>query len=133
MPFQIRMGVPEMDQLWLDLSSRSLQGGLNKEERKFFKKLVKTLGYLASDPRHNSLASHEIEDLSRKHGIKIFQSYLANNTPSAGRLFWTYGPDKADITVLAIEPHPEDNKRGAYERIKLSKIPTSKAEKGGTK
>jgi hypothetical protein len=25
MPFQIRMGVPEMDQLWLDLSTRSLQ------------------------------------------------------------------------------------------------------------
>jgi hypothetical protein len=30
MPFQIRMGVPEMDQLWLDLSTRSLQGGLDK-------------------------------------------------------------------------------------------------------
>jgi hypothetical protein len=36
------MGVPEMDQLWLDLLTRSLQGELDKEERKFFKKLVKT-------------------------------------------------------------------------------------------
>jgi len=133
MPFQIRMGVPEMDQLWLDLSTRSLQGGLDKEEQKFFKKLVKTLGHLASDPRHNSLASHEIQDPSRKHGIKIFQSYLENNTPSAGRLFWTYGPDKSDITVLAIEPHPEDTKRGAYERIKLSKIPPAKGDKSGKK
>ncbi len=133
MPFQIRMGVPEMDQLWLDLSNRSRQGALDKEELKFFKKLVKTLGYLAADPRHNSLASHEIDDLSRKYGIKIFQSYLENNTPSAGRLFWTYGPDKADITVLAIEPHPEDTKRGAYERIKLSKTPPAKGGKSETK
>jgi hypothetical protein len=46
MPFQIRMGVPEMDQLWLDLSTRSLQGGLDKEEQKFFKKTRKNAGAL---------------------------------------------------------------------------------------
>jgi hypothetical protein len=28
----------------------------------------------------------------------------------AGRVFWTYGPDKGEITVLAVEPHPEDKK-----------------------
>ncbi len=133
MPFQIRMGVPEMEQLWLDLSTRSFQGELDKEEQKFFKKLVKTLGHLAADPRHNSLASHEIEDLSRKHGTKIFQSYLENNTPGAGRLFWAYGPEKADITILAIEPHPEDTKRGAYKRIKLSEVPPANGGKGETK
>lgn len=133
MPFQIRMGLPEMELLWLDLSSRSSQGNLDKEEQKLFKKLVKALGHLAENPKHNSLASHEIEDLSRKHGIRIFQSYLENHTPGAGRLFWTYGPDKADITVLAIEPHPEDKKRGAYERIKLSKLAPPKGGKGGTK
>jgi hypothetical protein len=71
--------------------------------------------------------------LSRKYGIKIFQSYIENNTPSAGRLFWTYAPDKSDITVLAIEPHPEDTKRGAYERIKLSKTPPPKGGKSETK
>lgn len=30
--------------------------------------------------------------------MKIFQSYLENNTPAAGRLFWAYGPDSGDIT-----------------------------------
>ena len=133
MPFQIRMGLPEMEVLWLDLSSRSSQGNLDKEEQKLFKKLVKALGHLAENPKHLSLASHEIEDLSRKHGIRIFQSYLENHTPGAGRLFWTYGPDKADITVLAIEPHPEDKKRGAYERIKLSKLAPPKGGKGRAK
>jgi hypothetical protein len=96
---------------------------LDADEQKLFKKLVKTLNYLAQNPRHNSLNSHEIDDLTRKHGLKIFQSYLENKTPAAGRLIWAYGPDQQDITVLAIEPHPEDQKRGAYQRIKLSTLP----------
>lgn len=135
MAFQIRMGQPGMEALWLDFSSRCLQNRLNNDERKLFKKLVKVLGYLSNDPKHNSLASHEIDDLTRKHGIKIFQSYLENHTPGAGRLFWTYGPDQGDITILAIEPHPEDQKRGAYDRLKLSSLPAAKktAKKAGKK
>jgi hypothetical protein len=133
MAFAIRMGRPEMEELWVDLSTRKQQGQLDKDEEKLFKRLVKALGYLASDPRHNSLASHEISDLSRKFGIKIFQSYLENRTPAAGRIFWAYGPDKGDITILAIEPHPEDQKRGAYERIKLSALPGAERKTGGKK
>ena len=126
MAFNIRMGVPEMEAVWNDLSTRYQQGKLNKDEEKSFKKLVKVLGYLRVNPRHNSLASHEIDALTRKYGLKIFQSYLENNTPAAGRLFWAYGPNHEDITVLAIEPHPEDQKHGAYQRIKLSMLPTAK-------
>lgn len=123
MPFNIRMGVPEMEAHWNDLAARRAANQLGTDEQKFFKKLVKTLNYLSQNPRHNSLNSHEIDDLTRKHGLKIFQSYLENNTPAAGRLFWAYGPDQQDITVLAIEPHPEDQKRGAYQRLKLSTLP----------
>ena len=123
MTFRIRMGVPGMEALWNDHSARKLQGKFSKDEEKFFKKLVKALGFLGQNPRHPGLESHEIDDLTRKYGFKIFQSYLENKTPGAGRIFWAYGPDKGDITVLAIEPHPEDQKRGAYERIKLSARP----------
>ncbi|MBI4028481.1 MAG: hypothetical protein HY360_26075 [Verrucomicrobia bacterium] len=129
MAFKIRMGVPEMEAFWNDLTSRKQQGQLDGNEERFFKKLVKALSYLGQNPRHNSLASHEIDDLTRKYKIKIFQSYLENNTPAAGRLFWAYGPDQGDITVLAIDPHPEDQKRGAYQRIKLSNLPPMKAKK----
>lgn len=66
------------------------------------------------------------EDLTRKYGFKIFQSYLKSKTPAAGRMFWAYGPDKGDITILAVEPHPEDQKRGAYQRIKLVSMPRKK-------
>lgn len=131
MAFLIRMGQPEMESLWLDLTTRKQQGKLDKDEETFFKKLVKALGYLKENPRHNSLASHEIDDLTRKYGLKIFQSYLENNTPAAGRLFWAYGPYKGDITVLAIEPHPEDQKRGAYQHIKLSTFPAAKPKSHG--
>jgi hypothetical protein len=130
MAFRIRMGVPEMEALWNSLSTRKQDGKLGKGEEQFFKKLVKALGYLANNPRHNSLASHEIEDLSRKHGIKIFQSYFENKTPAAGRMFWAYGPDKGDITILAVEPHPEDEKRGAYGRIKLASLQAQKIDPG---
>ena len=131
MAFNLRIGQPEMEALWFDLSARKQRGQLDKDEEKFFKKLVKALGFLGSNPRHNSLASHEISDLTRKFGIKIFQSYLENHTPGAGRLFWAYGPNPGDITVLAIEPHPEDKKRGAYERIKLSEMPAVRTKPGG--
>jgi len=106
MSFAIRMGQPEMEALWQDLSARKQEGRLGKDQEKFFKKLVKVLGYLSADPRHNSLSSHEISDLSRQHSLKIFQSYLENNTLGAGRIFWTYGPNKGDITVLAVESRP---------------------------
>jgi len=124
------MGVPEMEAYWNDVSARKLAGGLAGNEDRFFKKLVKTLGFLSQNPRHPGLASHEIDDLTRKYGFKIFQSYLENRTPAAGRLFWAYGPGQGDITVLAIEPHPEDQKRGAYGRIKLSALPRQDAEAG---
>lgn len=41
--------------------------------------------------------------------MKVWQSYLENNTPSAGRVYWVYYP-KGSITIIGIEPHPNDNK-----------------------
>jgi len=64
MAFNIRMGLPEMDLLWKNLSHRKQKNLLDKNEERFFKKLVKALHYLSQDPRHNNLASHEIEPLS---------------------------------------------------------------------
>ena len=125
MPFNLRMGVPKMAELWDDYSKRKLQGQLDKNEEKFFKKLVKVLGYLGENPRHPSLQTHEIDTLTAKYGFTVFEAYLENNTASAGRVFWAYGPDRGDITVLGVEPHPDD-KTGSYMRIKLSGFPPAK-------
>jgi len=81
MAFNIRMRLPEMEVLSNDFSTRQQQGKLDRDEEKFFKKLVKSLGYLAENPRPNRLASHETEGLTRKYGFKIIQSCLENHTP----------------------------------------------------
>lgn len=120
--FKIRMGAPEMEAVWNDLSARHEQGKLSGNEQIFFKKLIKALAYLEVNPRHNSLESHEIDPLTRRYGVKVWQSYLENRTPAAGRIFWAYGPGNGEITILAVEPHPEDQKHGGYDRIKLSAL-----------
>jgi len=121
--YTIRMGVPEMEALWNDLTGKADRNQLKGEDKKLFKKLTKALDYLRHDPKHRGLGSHEIRPLSKCYGFRIWQSNLENNTPAAGRLYWTYGPARMEITVLGIEPHPEDKKRGAYDRIKLSTLP----------
>jgi len=121
--YDIRMGLPEMDAVWRNLAGRYEQGTLTRSEMQLFKKRIKTLGYLRSNPRHPSLQTHDIDALTKRYGFKVWQSYLENNKPAAGRLFWTYGPGQREITILALEPHPEDQKRGAYDRIKLSELP----------
>jgi len=117
------MGVPEMEALWKDLSKRKDKGALTKEENEFFKKWVKAMGQLRDNPRHPGLNTHEIDELSKRYGFKVWQSYLENRKSGARRMFWTYGPETKEITILGIEPHPEDNKRGSYKRIKLSDLP----------
>ena len=123
MIFSIRMGLPEMDKFWTDLCSREESGKLDKSELKVFKRLLKALHLLSMNPRHPGLASHEIDSLSRIAGFKVWQSYVENNTPAAGRIFWAYAPRKCEITILGFEPHPEDKKKSGYLKVKLSKLP----------
>ena len=123
MPFNIRMGIPEMEAFWNELSEKYTNNTISKNELKLFKKFIKILYFLSENPRHTSLQTHEIEALSKRYGRKVWQSYLENNKPAAGRIFWVYGPEQEDITVIGIEPHPEDKKRGSYDRIALSDLP----------
>lgn len=121
--FTILFGIPDMKTLWEDLVSAKKKGVISKDDEKLFRLFGKAIQFLASDPRHPGLNSHEIEALSKRYGMKVFQSYLQNKTPSAGRLYWVYGPNPKEITIIGLEPHPEDKKRGAYDRIKLSELP----------
>ena len=118
--FTIRLGIPDMKGLWDDLVRKSGTGNLSKEETALYKKWGKTMAFLANDPKHPSLHSHDIEALSSRYGTKVWQSYLENNTPGAGRLYWVYGPGKGEITVIGLEPHPESQKKGGYDKVKLS-------------
>ena len=117
--FTIRMGIPEMEEFWEQLEEKVESGTASKDEVKLHKKIGKALVLLAKDPRYPGLNSHEISSLTARYGQKVWESYLENKTPAAGRLFWTYGPGKRDITIVAIEPHPND-KSNSYKKITLS-------------
>lgn len=128
MQFEIVLGVPDVLNYWNELDKKFESGTLTGKEKNLFTKLNKALRLLESNPRSNSLATHEINSLSIKYGFKVFQSYLENNVPAAGRIFWAYGPNKGQITILAIEPHPEMKSR-SYSRIRLSKLPDRRKRK----
>jgi len=117
--FTLRMGFPEMSDLWNLLTGKAEQGALSKDEAALYRKLAKTLQLLSTNPRHPGLESHPIDALSRRYSRKVWQSYLENRKPAAGRLFWVYGPARGEITVIGLEPHPEDSRSG-YSKIRLS-------------
>lgn len=66
----------------------------------------KTLGLLESNPRHPSLRTHEYSKLYGPRGEKVFEAYAENKTPAAFRVFWFYGPQSNQMTIVAITPHP---------------------------
>lgn len=120
--FKIRMGIPGMKKFWDNLLEKKKNDNLDSAEEELFKKLAKVIKFLSNDPKYPSLQTHEIEELSKKYDMKIWQSYL-DQGDKARRIFWAYGPNRKEITILGIEPHPEDKKRGSYKRIKLSEMP----------
>jgi hypothetical protein len=98
--FEVFMGEPEMLAMWNDLLQRGQKKELSGDETEFFDKWSKSVELLSANPRHPGLQTHEIDDLSRKFGIKVWQSYLENRTSGARRIFWAYGPGKVQITIL---------------------------------
>ena len=119
--YTIRMGIPEMEAFWSSLESKVDNKTASNDELKLYKKIGKSLVLLANNPRYPGLNSHEITTLSHRYGQKVWESYLENKTPAAGRLFWTYGPGQGEITIIAIEPHPDD-KAHAYKKLTLSSM-----------
>jgi len=73
---------------------------------KRYKAVRKTPGFLETNPRHPSLQTHEYKSLTSKSGGKVFEAFAEQGTPAAYRVFWRYGPGKAQITIVAITPHP---------------------------
>ena len=73
-----------------------------------FKQIHKCIQHLLRNPRHPGLATHEYDSLTNPYDKKqkVFEAYAQNDTPGAYRVFWCYGPDKAQITIIAITPHP---------------------------
>jgi hypothetical protein len=122
MAYEIRLGIPEMENLWNKLRQKHKENTASKAEEQLYKKWGNALKKLSANPMYPGLQSHAIDTLSRRYGMKVWQSYLENKKSGAMRMFWVYGPAQQQITIIGLEPHPEDKKSGAYDRISLSNM-----------
>lgn len=90
------------DQADADLDALEADASLVKR----LKAVRKALALLETNPRHPGLNTHKFSSLEGPGGEAVFEAYAENKTPAAWRVFWYYGPDKKQITILAITPHP---------------------------
>lgn len=79
---------------------------LASADPKKYKKVLKTLGLMQVNLRHPGLNTHKFDSLTGPKGEDVFEAYVENRTPGAYRVFWCYGPEQEEITILAITPHP---------------------------
>lgn len=101
-----------------ELSAKARAQELNRDEKDLYRKIRKSLQYLETNPKHPGLNSHEIEVLTEKYGVRIWESYLENKKAGARRMFWIYGPETKEITIVGIEKHPETG--WGFARVKLA-------------
>jgi hypothetical protein len=94
-----------MFQLTLTREAQEALDGANSNIPKL-KKVRKALAQLEADPRYPGLNSHPFHTLHGPLGEAIWESYVENQTPSAWRIWWYYGPEQSQITIVAMGEHP---------------------------
>lgn len=77
-----------------------------RSEPRRYKKLLACLAKLEQDPHHPSLNSHRYEAFDKVYDQPVWESYVENRTPAAWRVWWAFGPERGQITVLDAGPHP---------------------------
>ena len=94
--------------LHLTDAAKSALGELRRDRglTKRLKAVQRALARLEADPRHPGLRSHPFRSLAGPGGEIVFEIYAEQDTPAAYRIFWYYGPEKGQITVIGITPHP---------------------------
>jgi hypothetical protein len=73
---------------------------------KQYKAVNKALGLMQTNLRHSSLNTHKYDAIKSPFGREVFESYAENRTPGAYRIYWCYGPERNELYVIAITPHP---------------------------
>ncbi len=94
MSFELKI-TPEAKKQIEKIMKDSSKKGLQKQLKKAFKNL-------RDNPKYPALKSHPFGDVD---GVKIWTSYVQNNTPQAYRILWHYGDKKLTIVLLNVIPH----------------------------
>lgn len=98
----------EADRQFKTIFENAQKGGTRSKSKGLAKQVQKALARLQHDPKHPGLNVHRYDLLPSPYHPKetVWEAYVQNNTPGAYRIFWCYGPNRGDITILAITPHP---------------------------
>lgn len=83
---------------------KSLQAGKSLAKR--WRAVAKAIKLMETNLRHPGLNTHRYDSLTGAKGEDVFEAYAENDTSAAYRIFWHYGPEKGELTIVAITPHP---------------------------
>jgi hypothetical protein len=64
------------------------------------------LAKMQVDIKSKGLSTHEYKSVTGPNNEKVFEAYVENHTPNAYRIIWYYGPNRRQITVATVIPHP---------------------------
>lgn len=114
--FELKWTV-EAEAVYCDLEKRAEIAFSNRKKNKqtksskiegLFKQVYKSVNLLKTNPRHSSLHTHQYDSIENPYDSKekVFEAYVQNNTPAAYRVFWCYGPEQKQITIIDITAHP---------------------------
>lgn len=80
---------------------------LANRDRAKHKKVLKAFTLLRDHgPHYPGLRSHMYKTARGVNGRPIWQSYIENSTPGAWRMWWHYGPEADQITIISVGKHP---------------------------
>lgn len=92
-----------------DRAYRNRRGkGKSTDAEGLFKQVHGCISKLLNNSRHPGLKTHKYLSLTHpwKPGEPVFEAYAPNDTSGAFRVFWCYGPQRQEITIIAITRHP---------------------------
>ena len=101
------MNAPPYELVYTDEGSKVVEDMQSPQYADKLKKVRKTLRLLQDQgPQYPGLHSHAYQSIRGPGGATVWESYVENRTPSAWRIWWTYGPAQNQITIVTIGPHP---------------------------
>jgi hypothetical protein len=88
-------------------SDEKLRKKKSSKQEGRYKQVYKCINYLRKNPKHPGLNSHVFKSMVHPFdkSKNVFESYAQNKTAGAYRIFWCYGAEKNEITIIAITPH----------------------------
>ncbi|MPZ79336.1 MAG: hypothetical protein GEV28_02655 [Actinophytocola sp.] len=102
------MSAPPFELLFSDEANKVLDDLEAKNQyAPKLRKVNKALDLLEqAGPSYPGLRSHAYHSVPGPDGATLWESYVENKTPSAWRIWWIYGPDDGQLSVVTIGPHP---------------------------